>query len=1195
MWTNNQQMAIDASVANNLVSAAAGSGKTAVMVERISQRVLAGLVDIDRLLVVTFTNAAASELKSRLVGKIMDSLEKSENPDRLNKQLMLVNTASICTIDSFCLNILRSNFYRLDLDPSFKIADTAELELIKSDVLNKIFEEYYEADDKEFINLVNCYTTRKDTDLFELILKLYAFTNPLPGGVDLLGDYIKDYSDNSVWEKYFTEKVCTESQKAISYYDDALKYCPLEADYDKLRTFLEEERSVLEMYKNVKSWDDAVSCTLIPKVGNFPVSKKFDYDIKEKIKGYRDLGKKIKTEIDKIFKGTYAQMVCDLAVSQKSLEKLFEITTKFSEAFTARKSEAGMVDFTDVEQYALKLLSDEDGKPSKLAHQLMDRYDEIYVDEYQDCNALQEKIFTLISGIHKDKPNMFMVGDMKQSIYGFRGSEPGLFKEKADTYMPYCEDGKYNRILLNKNFRSRKSIIDGVNSVFSQIMSEKCGQLNYDEDEFLYYNEDSYEDVNSDTDKIDIVLFETKSDLHSTAEDEDSPVAEIQKTEAEAIYTANRIKEIVNGSEPYMVFDKKTSSYRRARYADIVVLLRSQGEKAETFNRIFELANIPVYYEGGESYYNTPEIAFLLAFLRIIDNPLDDIALLTVMRHPVFSFNEDDFVSIRLCKPKGFFYSSVRAYVGEHDDELSQKLRDFLGKITEFYEKSKYLTTDKLIWDVVCSCDYMSYLSFLSNSDLRKANVKSFIYRAYEFEKTSYKGIFDFIRYIDSVKKSGNDKESAKTLSEDENVVRIMSIHKSKGLEFPVVFLCDAAKKFNESDISASKVIMDSNYGFGLNFYDYANRYSYPLPRKIMLKELLRRKMLSEEMRIFYVALTRAREKLYVVGSIPGATSHISKLSEAIKNDAYKLDGDTSAVAGSYMDWMLISVLRNENVSLFDHSFGYRESFNNCDVFRFTLMHKNDAVLDIGEKANDTLSLDIKSTAEEKELVNSLLGYTYPMMELSEIPSNMSVTELKRRELSEDVAQFYHRDTLPIPSFASGQVSLTAAAIGTCTHLVMEKLDISCADDEKTVKMQIEKLKSDGFLTEEEAKSVNPSKISRIFTTDAGRLMRQYADSVVREFSFKYLMPVKEIFRDYTGNENMVIQGTVDAYFELPDGGIVIVDYKTDKIRNGTEDIIKKYSPQLKYYKIALEKALDKKVKNTYLFLLDTGEAVECI
>jgi len=1195
MWTNNQQMAIDACVANNLVSAAAGSGKTAVMVERISQRILSGLVDIDRLLVVTFTNAAASELKSRLVGKIMDSLENSDNPDRLNKQLMLVNTASICTIDSFCLNILRSNFFRLDLDPSFKIADAAELELIKNDVLSKIFEEYYDADDKEFINLVNCYTTRKDTDLFELILRLYAFTNPLPGGVNLLADYIDEYSDNSVWEKYFTQKVCSEANKAISYYDNALKFCPAKPEYDKLRTFLEEERSVLEMYKNAKCWDDAVACTLIPKVGNFPVSKKFEYDIKEKIKGYRDIGKNIKNEIDKIFKGTYEQIVSDMAVSQKSLEKMFEITTRFANAFSSRKFEAGMVDFTDVEQYALKLLSEEDGTPSKLAYQLMEKYDEIYVDEYQDCNALQEKIFTLISGIHKNKPNMFMVGDMKQSIYGFRGSEPGLFKEKSDTYRPYSDEGKYNRILLNKNFRSRKSIIDGVNCVFSQIMSEKCGQLNYDEDEFLYYNDDSYEDVNPDTDKIDIVLFETKSDLQSSLDDEDSVVTEIQKTEAEAIYTANRIKEIVNGSEPYMVFDKKINGYRGARYSDIAVLLRSQGVKAETFNRVFELAGIPVYYENGESYYNTPEITFLLAFLRIIDNPLDDIALLTVMRHPVFSFNEDDFVSIRLCKPKGFFYKSIRAYVSTHADDLSRKLNDFLSNITDFYEKSKYLTTDKLVWDIICSCDYMAYLSFLSNSDIRKANVKSFIYRAYEFEKTSYKGVFDFIRYIDSVKKSGNDKESAKTLSEDEDVVRIMSIHKSKGLEFPVVFLCDAAKKFNTADISGSKVIMDSKYGFGLNYYDYDNRYCYPLPRKIMLKELLTGKMLSEEMRIFYVALTRAREKLYIVGSIPGAMSHISKLAAFIKNDSYKLNGDTSAVAGSYMDWTLISVLRNENVSLFDHSFGYKESFSDCDVFRFTLMHKNDVVLDIGEKMTDALHLDEEPTAEEKELVNSLLGYNYPLRELAEIPSNMSVTELKRRELSEDVAQFYHRETLPVPSFASGQVSLNAAAIGTCTHLVMEKIDITRAHDEAIVKEQIEKLRVDGFLTEEEARSVNPSKISRIFTTDAGRLMRQCADSLVREFSFKYLMPVKEVFHYYDGNENMVIQGTVDAYFELPDGSIVIVDYKTDKIHNGTEEIIKKYSPQLKYYKIALEKALGKKVKNTYLFLIDTGEAVECI
>ncbi len=1196
-WTNEQSMAINAHCADNLVSAAAGSGKTAVMVERIVSRIISGAVDIDKILVVTFTNAAASELKSRLMNKIMDSLENAQNSDRLNRQLVLINTASICTIDSFCLDILRNNFYKLGLDPDIKVGDTAELEIIKTDVLNKVFEEYYKSNDKVFLDLVNSYTQKNDKELIGIIEKIYNFTNSLPGGINELNDFKARFADNNLWKDYFIKKAKNICARAIAYYDEAIQCAEGYEAFEKVYNQLIDEKNNYVLLEEKSSWDEIKG--IVDKF-EFPAlyfPRNTDESDKNAVKLPRDKGKNLKDELYEIFRNTYEDLESHINNTCDSVEKIIEIVARFSKAFRDEKKNKGIVDFVDVEHMALNLLQDECGGQSDLAKQLMDKYTEIYVDEYQDCNSVQEKLFSLISRANIGNPNMFLVGDMKQSIYGFRGSEPGLFKDKADRYEMYNKCSKFNKILLNKNFRSRKTIIDCVNSIFSQIMSVPCGELDYDKDEYLYYNEVESFDSNEDLNFTDIALIETDNEeLDSFGSDIRDSFLEMKGMEAEAIYIADKIKSMVGGNEdgkPYLISGKEAGSSRPVRYSDIVILLRSGGEKAETLNRILNAYQIPVYCDFGSGYFDAPEVAFLINFLKVIDNPFDDVALLSIMRHPTIGFTDDEFLSVRLSKPKGYFYSSIQHYIRNNETVLKTKLSDFVCLINDFYEKSKYLTTDKLIDEVVNKTDYLSYVSFMHNPELRKANVLALITRAHDFEKTSYKGIFDFIKYVDNLKKNNKDIEPAKTLSDDEDVVRIMTIHKSKGLEFPVVFLANSFKQFNDKDIRSDKILLDKDFGFGVNFYDYYSRYYYELPQKKLIKDVKYRNMLSEEMRVLYVALTRPKEKLIITGSGRKINSKIQKLAALVADEDMKLSPDVSACAKSYGDWILMSVLRNKACNCDLDVVKPKFTLNDGSLFNVQIIPKNNLVMDLPSDQTKRHINDMPRDAELCEKVKDYLDFVYPSKNLSGIPSNMSVTELKRRSMEgEDTFNYYNNQSLKIPRFLNENDKLSAAQKGTLVHYFMEKFDFSRATEVDCVEKQVLELTSCGLINEKEAKYIDCQKITDILNTDIGKEICKYKDTLKREFGFKISVDATKVFPKAPATEKIVVQGMVDAYYTKSDGSVVIVDYKTDKV-DDVETFKDKYSVQLKYYKAALETALGVKVTSTYLLLLDIGQALE--
>ena len=1190
MWTANQQAAIDIPVADTIVSAAAGSGKTAVMAERIVKRVVSGEADIDRLLIVTFTNAAASEIKSRLMLKIMEHLDNSgTDNENLNRQLMLIANASICTIHSFCLNVIRNNFHRAGMDPNFKIADTGETELLKNTAMDSVFDEYYESEDKDFIKLVDCYTKKNDAYLVSLILKIHNFALSIPDGIQYIKNVAENGADSEKSFAYLLDKTVKLAGQALGYYDKAIELCSFDENLEKPKALLCDEKNAFEYIFAAKNWNDAYRAVHSFSGGRLVFSKKADKDICGQIKTLRTLGKDILKNIkENYITDTYESLCEDIKTSEIFVKKLAEITVKFDEEFSALKRSRNLVDFSDFEHIALKLLKNEDGSPSDAAVKLMEKFDEIYIDEYQDCNSVQEAIFSCISKKNIGKPNMFMVGDMKQSIYKFRDADPRLFKGKSDDYKLFDgEKVQYNKILLNKNFRSRKCVLDGVNSIFEQLMNEETGELEYTPDEFLYYNENSYEDVNSDMNSVDVVVIdENGTDLYIDPESESE---ELSAVEAEAVYAANRINSMVNSGD-YLVFDKADGIYRPVKYSDIVILLRSIKGYAEVFNDVLTTSSIPVYCDIGGGYYDAPEIVFLINILKIIDNPLDDIALLSVMRHPVFGFTDNEFVDIRISGKKGYIYDAVKAYIRKNEDALSDKLKKFTDMLAYFYERSGFLPADKLIWEIVENTDYMAYLSFLPNSELKKANVRALFNRAYDFEQTDFKGIFNFVRYVDSLKSGNSDADAAKPLGDGENVVRIMSIHKSKGLEFPVVFLCRASKNFNFTDIN-DKVLLHKEYGIGVNYYDAEKRFSYPLPAKNTIKSKMYSEIISEEMRILYVALTRAREKLSITGSLKNASKKLDAIALELISSDKKINPAFTMRCKNYLEWILSAVIRNNSCNIGkDYSFDVH--INDGSVFDTYVIPKSELVLEEETGERKFLFSELAPKTDADCAVQKLLEYEYPYSALCKTPSNVSVTELKKMQLDgDDSFDIYRKHSLASIEL-SDNIKPTAAEIGTYTHLVMEKLDFENTETADDVRAQIDGLVSKGFLTENNARYIKSENIYRLFKTELGRRMKENRMNLKREFSFKYLLPASEFNNEVRTDDKVVVQGMTDAYFE-ENGELVIVDYKTDRVDGNIGEIKAKYAPQLKYYKAALETALNKKVKQTYLFLLDSGDVIE--
>ena len=1188
-WTEEQKQAIYEKDSNILVAAAAGSGKTAVLVERIINKIINENIDIDKLLVVTFTNAAASEMRERVLNTIYKKIDENPEDERLQRQVTLLNKASICTIDSFCLDVVRNNFFEIDISPNFRIGDTTEIEILKQDVIEDIFEEKYETQDKDFEKLINTYTSYKDdTPLKELILKIYTYiqSNPFPEKwlnekvemFNLSGRLEQDFAQ-TIWGKQLLKQVEEILQDGIIKLEAEKSNLDKYIELSKYSIIINDDIEQLEMLKaNLDSWDKAYTIASGIKFKTWVTDKKITLEAKDIAKVTRDAVKKsLEKVLDKILIFDSKEANEDINDMYEILKKLENIIIEFGEKFSKRKKEKNIVDFSDVEHFALKILLDQNAEPTEIAKKYQEKFEEIAIDEYQDSNLVQEYILTSISRGN----NVFMVGDVKQSIYKFRQARPDLFLGKYKNYKTKAhKTEEYDlKVQLFKNFRSRKEVLKFSNMIFASIMTEELGELNYTTEEYLNLGA-NYEDTNQDLRaEIDILNVESALDIDEDSDNSDENEEEkerVENIELEAKFVANRIKQLIENK--FQIYDAKKQEKRDIKYKDIVILLRSTKEPAPIFEKEILNLGMPVFSDASSEYLESIEIQTIMSLLKIIDNPLQEIPLVAVMRSSIGGFTDNELVQIRLSDKYDNFYNTILKSKKDVDGGLRNKIEKFLNNLEMWRKEQEYLSLDELIWKIYNDTGYYNYVCLMTNGAIRQANLKMLFERAKQCESISFKGLFNFINYIEKIKTSSKDMDSAKVIGENDDVIRIMSIHKSKGLEFPVVFLSGTGKQFNMQDLN-NKILLHPEIGIGVKYIDYDRQIEYDTLSKQAMKNQIMLETLSEEMRVLYVALTRAKEKLIITGY---STAEKQKEIDELKYKYNELNHILLKKYKSYLDWMkLVYVYYQDEME----KLSTIQMYEKDEVFKMCSRNdgKKDNTANEIKKKLDNIEID----SYEQEKVVQLLEYEYKNKMATTIKNKMSVTEIKEN-VKRDLVPFCAKKdpVLFSPKFLQDdeETEITNAQKGTIVHLCMQKLDLSKSiytyDD---VKQLIAELVAKKTITEKEADAININKIYQFTKSQIWKEMLQ-AKEVQREKPFYINIPAKDIYNEEL-EEKVLVQGIIDLFYITQDNELVLIDFKTDFVPDRDEQIlVDKYKTQLDLYKQALEKALKRKVDRIYIY-----------
>ena len=843
---------------------------------------------------VTFTNAAASEMRERVLDAIYKKLDREPDNEVLLRQVTLLNKANICTIDAFCLDIVRQNFYMLDnMSPNFRIADNTEIELLKQEVIEEIFNNKYEEENEDFYKLIHTYTSYKDdTPLKDLVIKIYTYiqSNPFPNKwlrekVEMFN--IKDELDinfaKTPWGKELIAEINDELVDAIYSLEDISEKLSLEPELQKFWITIRDDIDKLQGLKNnLDNWDKAYEINQTLKFVTWP-RQTSHLPLKDEAKQVRDdVKKKIKKVLDKILICNSRQANEDIYDMYNILRKLEELVLEFETEFSKKKRERNIVDFHDIEHFALEiLLKEKDGQiiPTDIAKKYQEKFEEIAIDEYQDSNLVQEYILSSVS----NGKNIFMVGDVKQSIYKFRQAMPELFIQKYNTYKLKEEKKEADnlKIQLFKNFRSRDNVLDFTNDIFQNIMSENLGDINYNKDEYLNLGANyPKNEVNNLKTEIHIIDTSQKEEQEESNLEIDNNEERLEDAELEARFVANKIKELIDNK--IQVWDIKQEKYRDIAKKDIVILLRATSNLAPIYEQELINMGISTFSDSSQEYLDSIEIQTIMSVLKVIDNPMNDIPLVTVLRSFIGKFTDNDLIKIRLTDKTDNFYTCMEKAVVDVDDKLRNKIQNFFKNIQKWRKEQEYLALDELIWKIYTETGFYNYVGLMPNGDLRQANLKMLFQKAKIFESSNFKGLYNFINFIDKLKLSSGDMGAAKIIGENDDVVRIMSIHKSKGLEFPVVFLSSTNKQFNLTDLYEN-VLLHQNLGIGAKYIDYDKQIEYDTLSKAAIKNKIFIETLSEEMRILYVALTRAKEKIFITGINNNFEENIKKIEEQVK------------------------------------------------------------------------------------------------------------------------------------------------------------------------------------------------------------------------------------------------------------------------------------------------------------------------
>lgn len=1124
-------------------------------------------------------------MREKILEAIYKKIEENPEDENLQKQVILLNKASISTIHSFCLDVIKNNFYEIDVSANTRIADDSEILLLQQEVIDDLFEEKYEEEDSNFIKLIKTYTKyNQDEVLKDLILRVYSYIQASPFPEEWLEEQIgklniednTNFSD-TVWGKIITENANQILEDSILKLQNIRTKMTRFPELDKFTAKIEDDiDKYTYIQNNLSDWDTAVEAINTLKNAIWTKDQKITNDLKDEAKDVRESTKDEFKKVKKLMNCSSEEAVQDIKYMYPILKMLKDLILEFSQKFYQRKREKNIMDFSDMEHLALKILvkKDENGNvvKSEIAKKYENKFEEIAIDEYQDSNLVQEYILTSVSRGN----NIFMVGDVKQSIYKFRQARPKLFLDKYDSYKLEPVNGEDRKIQLFKNFRSRSNILDFTNLVFEDIMSRELGNIEYNQDEYLNLgaNFETIQNQDYKTELEILDLSEENDDIWKTDEEETEEEQEkVEDVVLEARFVARKIKELID--DKYQIIDKKTGR-RDIQYKDIAILLRTSSGVANVYEKEISELEIPVYSDSSSQYLQSVEIETIMSLLRIINNPMQDISLVTVMRSPIGNFTDNELIEIRMADRNSSFYEALLK------SDL-EKAHRFLSLLKELREDEEYMTLDEWIWNIYTKTGYMNYVNLMPNGALRVSNLRMLFERAKQYEEASFKGLYNFINFIDKIKFNQEDLKAAKIIGENENVVRIMTIHKSKGLEFPVVILAGVGKQFNFRDLNG-KILLDQDLGMGPQYIDSDRYIEFKTLAKKALAIKAKNEAISEEMRILYVALTRAKEKLIIVGRQKDVNKKMSekqKLLEIYSTiDDNKINPYLLQKYKTYLDWLELIYLKEgvaNTKNLFTVNINKREK---------TSVKIENEVEDISEKIIEESNKN--NDEQEKEKIKEILNWQYKHQSIEGIPTKTSVSKLKEeREQEIQITQE--------PKFINeeAKTKLTGAQKGTLIHLCLQKMRETEEYNLEKITELIEGLKDKEIITEIEAQNIDKEKLLEYTNSQLWTELKQ-AKEIHKEHPFYINIKASRIYNQINkeDDENILVQGVIDLFFIDKDDKLILVDYKTDYVQNENE-LVEKYKGQLDLYKEALEQSLDKKVDRMCIYSVYLNKLIE--
>lgn len=1232
-WTTDQQTAIESRGQDILVSAAAGSGKTTILIERILRELMGddknAPEDIDNLLVATFTDAAAAEMKERLLVALKKAVNNTTDPEvkkHLQRQIFRVPMANISTLHAFCLSVIKKFYYVIDLDPNFRLlSDDTEKSIIQEQAYEIVRDNYYSKGDLDFIKLTDNFTNdRSDDGLKDIVFKTYAFAITNRDTEQWLDNLIKPYQfdDSFVTTDYYREQFLPQVKQRLedlrAFNANGTKiakadlsglansYTPVFEDRDNKLLNLENSLTTLS-YDAIREELDKFPTSIKKNTVRAKDKKGQDLTLlnaaSKLASGFTDQRNKL--YIDYFIKSE-SEVNLALKDSQKLILKLVEVERKFMQKFDDLKANAHVLDFNDLEHKAVAILTGEvDGR--RIAQEYyQNKFDELMIDEYQDVNEMQERIVDLLSC---DSNHRFMVGDIKQSIYGFRQAAPRLFTEKYDDFQK--EDNPNELVQLSMNFRSSVAVDKFVNQIFTRIFDKKIGDIDYDEKAQLVTGT-NFPDTVDTTNELDIYAltetddekkqsYDDASDLDNAAEDDD---ADIEKRQVLIQAAAEKIQDLVkSGFEIYDAkMDKPTDAekVRPIKYSDIAILSRTHSNNTDIIS-YFSKVNVPVMVTNAQNYFQTTELQIMMSMLNIVDNPYQDIPLVAVLRSPIVGMNEEELAQIRIGDKRNTYFTALNEYVlsDDADEHIQNKLKSFLLQLESYREFSNKNSIARLIWKIYQETGLLQYVSGMPGGKQRAANLHALYQRANSYEENNFKGLHQFIGFIQRMQDMDKDLSQPNSIEANDDTVKVMTVHGSKGLEFPIVLYLDISSHFNMMDVNAANVF-DAQNGIGITLVDSEARLKYRTFQRGVISNQKKRSTISEEMRLLYVALTRAKQKLIMLGY----TNDIDQMHKTWQNGVldsgeHLISESARLKANSFQDLIGMSTLADVEEDEYENKeLNLRYKLvpivgPTTQAQKFVIPKQ--APKDLSKKFTDT--------------VDGILDFTYKNQEAVDTTAYQSVSEIKglfadpdEAEMAEDIIEDksrYNMGSFTKPKFLTKTKKITAAEVGSATHLVLQKISLNQTPELADFNELVTQMVNEKLLTSELAKKIDCQSMADLYQSKLGQIIIDHHETVSREYPCSILMPAQRLFKntakDDSINDKILVHGIIDGVIELDDK-IIIFDYKTDHVTaENRAELIEKYSGQLNLYAEAISVIKNKPVAGKYLYFLKTNEAVDLL